>query len=537
MKGSNRCTTVSPTPFPAHPYSCVGDNPRLGFYRIVAGYPPVFAFTLFYPQVDFVSPVVLDSCFLTPCKMRNLYVEPMMTVQIENSKLKRNAQALTKQVDRFRLKIDPMQQAGRDMKQQLELQRCNYEDRLAKDRTDMKQQLELLEFQRCHHEDRLAENRTERAQLFQTMTQAGNLRQNSEALLTTKAENQRQHYEALLTEARVNRDYAVESDRQSALIVRTLLLRASENTGPTLKGNSDRSPAYTNLPLTFVGSATRAEACRSAIAADSSPSTSFICDHGKMMRRLGNPQHSMVGDFPIKGKPGLVMAVKRSPNPSHEITILRSFLVAEFRPLSIPVLQYVAEDESEFGIWPVGEPLVASNLENKFQAQTVLTDVLDALVWLHKLGIVHRDVRSENVLVTKNGYGILIDFDADCDYRRTRACLWRGGYICCPREHLRHLVNREQVDPSPGWNITTLYCPSPSDDWGSWVLLVNCLLFPRSLAGFQSNLVGTASEESRRLLHLWDSLEASQVWAPFVKAARDANVGKLRELPSIFTWL
>lgn len=267
------------------------------------------------------------------------------------------------------------------------------------------------------------------------------------------------------------------------------------------------------------------------------PSPGFICDHGKMRRRLGNPRHSMVGEFPVKNRPGVVMAVKRYANPSSEITLLQSFSVSETRPHSIPMLYYVADDESEFGIGPVGEPLVPGVFANQVQAQTILTDVLDALVWLHGLGIVHRDVRCENVVVKNNGHGMLIDFDAACDYRRGSARPWRGGYICCPPNHVRMLVHLSENNPGQGKWSSTMYCPSPADDWGAWLLLANCLIFPRPFAGFQSHLVGSDTPESRRLLALWESLEQSKIWGPFVEAARETDVDTLRVLPSIFTWL
>lgn len=261
------------------------------------------------------------------------------------------------------------------------------------------------------------------------------------------------------------------------------------------------------------------------------PTLGFLCTHGRMRRRLGNPRHCLVGEFPVRNHPGLVMAVKRYANPVAEISYLHSFSLMDSRPESIPLLRYTADDDSEFGITPVGAPLIPGVFANQEQAQTILTDVLDALVWLHALGIVHRDVRCENVVVTHSGHGVLIDFDAACDYSRGSARLWRGGYICCPPWHVRRLM----VDSSKG--AITLYSPGPSDDWHAWLLLANCLMFPTAFAGFQSHLVGTTSAESRRLLALWESLERSVVWGPFVAAARESDVQALRMVPSMFTWL
>lgn len=261
------------------------------------------------------------------------------------------------------------------------------------------------------------------------------------------------------------------------------------------------------------------------------PSPGFIYPLTKLRRRLGNPRHCVVGEFPVHDQPGLLMAVKRYENPASEISHLAAFEKMSTRPASIPKLVYIGDDGSEFGITPVGVPLIPGVFANQVQAQTVLTDVLDALVWLHALGIVHRDVRCENIVIAPNGHAVLIDFDAACDYRRGSARLWRGGYICCPPSHIRRVITSKLSWP------TTVYSPAPSDDWHAWVLLANCLMFPTAFAGFQSHLVVTPSSESRRLLALWEALEMSSVWGPFVVAARTPDVDTLRKLPEMFTWL
>lgn len=262
------------------------------------------------------------------------------------------------------------------------------------------------------------------------------------------------------------------------------------------------------------------------------PSLGFLYDLTNMRRRLGNPRHCIVGEFPVHGVPGLVMAVKRYGNPGPEIWHLRNFLAqGDSRPYSIPYLIYVAPDESEFGIIPVGIPIVPGSFSNTYQVSTVLKDVHSGLSWLHTLGIVHRDVRCDNIIIDSSGHGVLIDFDASCDFRRGSSRIWRGGYICCPPRHVREVLRK----PS-GW--ATLYTPRPADDWHAFVLLVNCLVFPTTFIGFQSHLIGTPStSESRRLMSLCESLASSRIWGPFVKAAECCAEATLFHLPDAFVWL
>lgn len=258
------------------------------------------------------------------------------------------------------------------------------------------------------------------------------------------------------------------------------------------------------------------------------PDFGFSPSLGNMRRRLGNPHHSVVGEFVIPDNPAQVMAVKRSTIPSGEIALLRSFLCND-RPSSIPYLVHVDAEEAEFGITPVGLPLVPGAFVNAEQARTVLTDVHGALCWLHERGIVHRDVRCGNIIVTPQSRGVLIDFDSACDIRRGSLRFYRGGYLCCPRRHLRNVLAHD-------WS--QMYTPAFADDWHAFVLLINCMIFPSGMVGFRSNEVGTVgSPESWKLLALWDALEASSVWGPFVKAAVDSDVETLKSMVNMFVWV
>lgn len=67
------------------------------------------------------------------------------------------------------------------------------------------------------------------------------------------------------------------------------------------------------------------------------------------------------------------------------------------------------------------------------------------------------------------------------------------------------------------------------------VLLVNHLLFPDGFVNFRSCDVGNeGSKEAIRILQLWDQIEASVVWKPFLTAAKMVDWAALRDMKSFF---
>lgn len=163
------------------------------------------------------------------------------------------------------------------------------------------------------------------------------------------------------------------------------------------------------------------------------------------------------------------MAVKRASSAAAEIAVLNMFKMHENRPVCIPEIVYEALDKSEFGITPVGKPLVPGSFSQSAQVRGVVMDVHMPLCWLHDRGFVHRDVRCDNVIVDQQGRGVPIDFDSVCEFRRGSLRIWRGSYICCPPRLIREVH-------AHGWLRT--YAASGSDDWYAFVLFVNCPLAP-----------------------------------------------------------
>lgn len=269
------------------------------------------------------------------------------------------------------------------------------------------------------------------------------------------------------------------------------------------------------------------------------PTRGFSLDLGVMLRRLGTPTNSVVAEFHQRNagqRDGERMAVKRSHADSSfiwsELRVLR--MIREEAPERIarilPTLVYESPDGREFGITPVGAPLLAHYLPSPAETRQILHDVLDALIWLHNLSepLIHRDVRSQNIILShrkrEKTRAILIDFDqvAISGIETT----YRGGYLCCPRELIGN------VQP------LTLYTPAPKHDYEAFVLLANMLAFPgRRTWGVQWNEVTKDSDASRRLLTFWGEIENSPLWSPYLKAATDEEPDLLRTMCEFFVYI
>ncbi len=54
----------------------------------------------------------------------------------------------------------------------------------------------------------------------------------------------------------------------------------------------------------------------------------------------------------------------------------------------------------------------AKNSVNEKRAVEIIADICDALSFLHSKGIIHRDVKPDNIIIAPNGKAVLIDFSA-----------------------------------------------------------------------------------------------------------------------------
>lgn len=107
----------------------------------------------------------------------------------------------------------------------------------------------------------------------------------------------------------------------------------------------------------------------------------------------------------------VVCRIYSHPVPAYEA------LVGHTEP-GLPQVYAYTEEEGCFVVeeeWIDGMPLSALLQKQRLtekQALNLFRDICQALWTLHDLGIVHRDVKAENILVTADGHGKLLDLDA-----------------------------------------------------------------------------------------------------------------------------
>ncbi|RPB23929.1 hypothetical protein L211DRAFT_230054 [Terfezia boudieri ATCC MYA-4762] len=236
---------------------------------------------------------------------------------------------------------------------------------------------------------------------------------------------------------------------------------------------------------------------------------------------------------------------------SREAELLAS-LQHSRKPWSIPSLLYSLP--SEFAIQPVGRAFRLEEFRNTRDLRAALRDIVYALEWVHKHNLVHRDVRTDNLVLVhdhtdsaRSFHAVLIDFDRSATIGQTTT--YEGGYICCPEELLQKLRSNAQshlnqnndtpgADPGTPMSISLeaivepvhpasqapldliTYEPHPKHDFLAFVILLNQLLFPFTFQRYAYHLIEKVNtKEQRRLLDLWSSLKGSKVWGPIVQWA------------------
>lgn len=280
------------------------------------------------------------------------------------------------------------------------------------------------------------------------------------------------------------------------------------------------------------------------------PPVSVFPSHlGTIERRLGNPYASVVGEFKMSNailesiklswpdeakalgnRIAVKVFLKRTRKPPIEGTsysrrVINSSQCNEFAiyqrtprdknpSRQIVRLVYYSDDHSGLGIAPVGANIDLRGISSKGALHNINSDVLKDIIWLHSHGILHHDIRRENVIVdfsdNQELHATIIDFgvsivreDGATTFPRQE---YLGGHICCSREVIGH--------------FSKLDYPCPTHDYLASVMFVNFLVFPNSLPELQSNRVEFQSVEAENQEAYWVGLEKSVLWRSVVTAAK-----------------
>ncbi|KAF8538768.1 kinase-like domain-containing protein [Trichophaea hybrida] len=258
---------------------------------------------------------------------------------------------------------------------------------------------------------------------------------------------------------------------------------------------------------------------------------SFSLDTSHLGRVLSVSRRSCVAVFKRSGYTSSDMAVKgaygsHQANIQHELVTLRK--LGSHSHENLPQLVYSGPEDKEFGITPVGEPFGMHRFATAERLRGALKGIINGLEFLHSHGIVHRDIRRDNI-ITKHHTAVIIDFDHSIvlsTLSPSEQVLYEGGYICSPHEVLL------ASDPH-----STKYTPKRFHDLTAFIMLLVDLLFPLKVKSFRSYMVLEANSKEREgLLQFWDEMDGSNIWAPFVRAAKSDDYDTLVKLLELVVW-
>jgi hypothetical protein len=273
---------------------------------------------------------------------------------------------------------------------------------------------------------------------------------------------------------------------------------------PSLNSTETGSRGNPHFTRSKVGSSSRGNPWRDNWWQD--PSQHSL-DNGRFVLKIGKGTNSVANEI------ALLKLLRSSPHSSD--------------CPNLPEIVWFPDGNQELGILPVGKPIDFN--ETAAASRKIVHGLMDGLKFLHNLGIVHRDIRPSNLILdyTKGFNAVIVDFENALSIEGgAKGVEYFGGFISWPRQHLNS--NRK------------LYIPKVEDDLHASILLVLHLLFPQQFNSFPSGRVGVAttpdtrSLETNKLLELWDNIENSCMWKPFLKAASEKDYGKLKGMADVF---
>ncbi len=90
------------------------------------------------------------------------------------------------------------------------------------------------------------------------------------------------------------------------------------------------------------------------------------------------------------------------------------------------------------------EKIILKKRLNENETLIIFVQLLDALVYMHKMNITHRNIRTEHILFDKNNRPKIIGFNYSTFYEKNKKVNWAFGSLCytCPE-----ILNEEEYNP------------------------------------------------------------------------------------------
>lgn len=143
-------------------------------------------------------------------------------------------------------------------------------------------------------------------------------------------------------------------------------------------------------------------------AAVNPPKLHFSSESGDLNRIIQRTERSVIAQFVHKEYETCIVkvaaATRWAPDINAEIEFLRHLQEPSAdRPLSIPMLLYSSPDPThpEIAIHPYGTSFHLEAFRSTKDARACLMDILHALAWVHARGLVHGDVRADNIILVQ----------------------------------------------------------------------------------------------------------------------------------------
>jgi serine/threonine protein kinase len=221
----------------------------------------------------------------------------------------------------------------------------------------------------------------------------------------------------------------------------------------------------------------------------------------------------------LRGDKRFVLKIARGGlDVFNEIQILKA--IKDARCKHLPEVVWSPAGHKELGIVPVGQPIDFQQPAN--MARRVVEGMVDGLQYLHSQGIIHRDIRPSNLIVHYMDV-VIVDFEISVFADSSKEVIYEGGHICWPKRLLGSNTGR--------------YIPEPADDLFACILVVLHLLFPSRFNMFHVGSISIRTpqtRETKKLLQLWNDIEKSKIWKPFVEAARTEKYDNLKGMADVF---